>query len=208
MASAFERSVQPDAHDLQRQTLVDYPRTESEAIGVVVLAPQAGRLLVPAERRAYARHSIGDDRFAVARTTEDDTAMALTTTDRLCRRAAVVGIVAALVAEAAVVDGFVAQLLERAGTGATGSVTGIYTVLVDGDDHNEPIADAARSILDGHVVLDRKLAVQGHFPSVDAIASISRVASRVTSAEQRRTATALRAVLGTSLTGILTIRTT
>ncbi|PYG01071.1 flagellum-specific ATP synthase [Georgenia satyanarayanai] len=88
-----------------------------------------------------------------------------------------------------------AQLLERAGTGSTGSVTGIYTVLVDGDDHNEPIADAARSILDGHVVLDRKLAVTGHFPSVDAIASISRVASRVTTAEQRAAATALRSVL-------------
>jgi flagellum-specific ATP synthase len=88
-----------------------------------------------------------------------------------------------------------AQLLERAGTGTTGSVTGIYTVLVDGDDHNEPIADSARSILDGHVVLDRKLAVAGHFPSVDAVGSVSRVASRVTSSDQRRLATALRTVL-------------
>lgn len=88
-----------------------------------------------------------------------------------------------------------AQLLERAGTGRTGSVTGIYTVLVDGDDHNEPIADAARAVLDGHVVLDRKLAVAGHFPSVDPIASVSRVATRVTSREQRQLATALRAVL-------------
>ena len=88
-----------------------------------------------------------------------------------------------------------AQLLERAGTAATGSVTGIYTVLVDGDDHNEPIADAARSILDGHVVLDRKLAVSGHFPSVDALASISRVASRVTSREQRDLAVRLRKVM-------------
>ncbi|MHA7247187.1 FliI/YscN family ATPase [Arthrobacter tecti] len=88
-----------------------------------------------------------------------------------------------------------AQLLERAGTGATGSVTGIYTVLVDGDDHNEPIADTARSILDGHVVLDRALAVAGHFPSIDPLASVSRVASRVTSPEQARTASALRKML-------------
>jgi flagellum-specific ATP synthase len=88
-----------------------------------------------------------------------------------------------------------AQLLERAGTGPTGSVTGIYTVLVDGDDHNEPIADAARSVLDGHVVLDRRLAVIGHFPSVDAVASVSRVAPRVTTADQRELATTLRAVL-------------
>lgn len=88
-----------------------------------------------------------------------------------------------------------AELLERAGTSDRGSVTGIYTVLVDGDDHNEPIADAARSILDGHVVLDRKLAVAGHFPSIDALASISRVATRVTSAEQRAAATNLRRVM-------------
>lgn len=88
-----------------------------------------------------------------------------------------------------------ARLLERAGTGETGSITGVYTVLVDGDDHNEPIADAARSILDGHVVLDRKLAVVGHFPSVDALASISRVASRVNTADRTEVAGLLRKVL-------------
>ncbi|PCN47609.1 EscN/YscN/HrcN family type III secretion system ATPase [Curtobacterium sp. 'Ferrero'] len=88
-----------------------------------------------------------------------------------------------------------AGLLERAGTDRVGSVTGLYTVLVDGDDHNEPIADAARSILDGHVVLDRKLAVTGHFPSVDALGSVSRVASKVTSREQRDAATTLRTVM-------------
>lgn len=88
-----------------------------------------------------------------------------------------------------------AQLLERAGTAERGSVTGIYTVLVDGDDHNEPIADAARSILDGHVVLTRDLAVAGHFPSIDVLGSVSRVASRVTTAEQRADATRLRQVL-------------
>jgi flagellum-specific ATP synthase len=88
-----------------------------------------------------------------------------------------------------------AGLLERAGTDRIGSVTGLYTVLVDGDDHNEPIADAARSILDGHVVLDRKLAVTGHFPSVDALGSVSRVASKVTSPPQRAAATTLRKVM-------------
>ena len=93
------------------------------------------------------------------------------------------------------VFGLLARLLERAGTGPIGSVTGIYTVLVDGDDHNEPIADAVRSILDGHVVLDRKLAVSGHFPAIDPLASVSRVASRVTTAEQREAALALRRVM-------------
>ena len=88
-----------------------------------------------------------------------------------------------------------ASLLERAGPGARGSITGLYTVLVEGDDHNEPIADAARSILDGHIVLDRKLATAGHFPSVQALDSISRVANRITTAEQRADASELRRLL-------------
>ncbi|MET0724741.1 MAG: FliI/YscN family ATPase [Leifsonia sp.] len=87
------------------------------------------------------------------------------------------------------------QLLERAGTAEIGSVTGLYTVLVDGDDHNEPIADSARSILDGHVVLERSLAVAGHFPAVDALASVSRVAGRVSTAEDLAAAAAVRQVL-------------
>jgi flagellum-specific ATP synthase len=88
-----------------------------------------------------------------------------------------------------------ASLLERAGPGARGSITGLYTVLVEGDDHNEPIADAARSILDGHIVLDRKLATAGHFPSVQALDSISRVANKITTAEQRSDATELRRMM-------------
>ncbi len=85
-----------------------------------------------------------------------------------------------------------AQLLERAGTDRAGSVTGIYTVLVDGDDHNDPVADSARSILDGHLVLDRALAVAGHFPSIDVLASISRVASAVTGAADKVNITSVR----------------
>ncbi|WP_045740158.1 MULTISPECIES: FliI/YscN family ATPase [Actinoplanes] len=88
-----------------------------------------------------------------------------------------------------------ASLLERAGPGARGSITGLYTVLVEGDDHNEPIADAARSILDGHIVLDRKLATAGHFPSIQALDSISRVATKITSRDQRADATELRRLL-------------
>jgi flagellum-specific ATP synthase len=73
------------------------------------------------------------------------------------------------------------RLLERAGTGAKGSITGLYTVLVEGDDFNEPIADATRSILDGHIVLSRRLAEAKHFPAIDVLESVSRVRDSVIS---------------------------
>jgi flagellum-specific ATP synthase len=87
------------------------------------------------------------------------------------------------------------RLLERAGPGAVGSITGLYTVLVEGDEHNEPIADAARSILDGHIVLDRRLATSGHFPSIDVLESVSRVSGAVTTPAQRAAATELRRLM-------------
>ena len=83
------------------------------------------------------------------------------------------------------------RLLERAGNGARGGITGIYTVLVDGDDFNEPVADAARSILDGHIVLTRKLASQNHFPSIDVLESKSRVRDHIINESQRRAGSAL-----------------
>jgi flagellum-specific ATP synthase len=87
------------------------------------------------------------------------------------------------------------QLLERAGTSPRGSITGLYTVLVDGDDMNEPIADAVRSILDGHVVLTRSLAHTGHYPAIDVLQSVSRLIGEITTNEVRDAGTRLRAAL-------------
>ena len=87
------------------------------------------------------------------------------------------------------------KLLERAGAGERGSITGLYTVLVEGDDMNEPIGDAARSILDGHIVLSRKLASAGHYPCVEVLDSVSRVAPAITTPDQRKAATELRKLL-------------
>lgn len=80
------------------------------------------------------------------------------------------------------------KLLERAGPGleGSGSITAIVTVLVDGDDHSEPVADAARGILDGHIVLTRAISEEGRFPAIDLMASLSRLASRVWTPEQRK----------------------
>ncbi|MCC6316066.1 MAG: FliI/YscN family ATPase [Gemmatimonadaceae bacterium] len=80
------------------------------------------------------------------------------------------------------------RLLERAGNGSKGGITGIYTVLVDGDDFNEPVADASRSILDGHIVLTRRLASAGHFPAIDILESKSRVRDQIIDEPQRQSA--------------------
>jgi flagellum-specific ATP synthase len=88
-----------------------------------------------------------------------------------------------------------ARLLERAGPRARGTITGYYNVLVEGDDMNDPIADTARSILDGHVVLDRRIAISGRYPAIDPLASLSRLAPRLVSAERRAMVTAAQDAL-------------
>ena len=87
------------------------------------------------------------------------------------------------------------KLLERSGNFKEGSITGIYTVLVEGDDTNEPIADTVRGIVDGHIVLSRKLANANHFPAIDVSASISRLMTNIVSEEHRKMASEIRDIL-------------
>lgn len=89
------------------------------------------------------------------------------------------------------------RLLERAGTGPQGAITGLYTVLVEGDDHTDPIADTVRSILDGHIWLSRELAHEQHFPAIDVLASMSRLMSHLATPEQRSQAAAILESLAT-----------
>lgn len=89
------------------------------------------------------------------------------------------------------------KLLERAGRASRGSITGLYTVLVDGDDFNEPITDTARSILDGHIMLDRKLGHKNHYPAIDILQSISRCMSQIAARDHKQAASKLKTVLAT-----------
>jgi flagellum-specific ATP synthase len=89
------------------------------------------------------------------------------------------------------------KLLERAGPGedGSGSITGIFAVLIDGDDHNDPVADSIRGTLDGHIVLDRAIADQGRYPAINVLSSISRLARNVWTPEQRTLLTRVRGLI-------------
>jgi flagellum-specific ATP synthase len=89
------------------------------------------------------------------------------------------------------------RIFERAGNFARGSITGFFTVLVEGDDFNEPVCDAVRGILDGHIILSRQLGAAGHYPAIDVLNSISRLQSKISGPEQKGAARKIREALST-----------
>lgn len=142
--------------------------------------------------------------LAVAESFRDRGESVLLIVDSVTRYAHAARDVALAAGEPAVARGYppsvfsdLPRLLERAGPGAegTGTITGIFSVLVDGDDHNDPVADSIRGTLDGHVVLDRAIAEQGRYPAIDLLGSISRLAGEVWTGDQRELVRKLKSMM-------------
>ena len=179
-----------------REFLEDTIGAESMAKTVAVVATS--------DESAMMRRRAPDTAMCVAEHFRDQGHRVLLVLDSITRFAHALREVATGTGEPPVARGYPAsvftdlpKLLERAGPGAEGkgSITAIISVLVDGDDHNDPVADSVRGILDGHVVLDRALAEQGRYPPVNPLSSISRLADKAWSAEQRMLVTKLKSMI-------------
>lgn len=174
-----------------------------DTIGDAAMAKTVA-VIATSDESAMMRRRAPDTAMRVAEHFRDQGQRVLLVLDSITRFAHALREVATGTGEPPVARGYPAsvftelpKLLERAGPGAEGkgSITAIISVLVDGDDHNDPIADSVRGILDGHVVLDRGIAEQGRFPAVNPLASISRLAGKAWTPEQRALVTRLKAMI-------------
>ncbi|MGL5968938.1 MAG: FliI/YscN family ATPase [Kluyvera sp.] len=172
----------------------------------LVLSPEARKksviVVATSERSALERLKASWTATTIAEYFRDKGLNVLLMVDSLTRYARAAREVGLAAGEPPVSGGFppsmfaqLPRLLERAGPAARGSITGIYTVLVEGDNHNEPVADEVRSLIDGHVVLSRKLGESNHYPAIDIGASVSRVMHMVTSDRHRALAGKLRRMM-------------
>jgi flagellum-specific ATP synthase len=174
-----------------------------DTIGAAAMAKTVA-VVATSDESAMMRRRAPDTAMRVAEYFRDRGDRVLLVLDSVTRFAHALREVATGSGEAPVARGYPAsvftelpKLLERAGPGAEGkgSITAIISVLIDGDDHNDPVADSVRGILDGHVVLDRAIAEQGRYPPVNPLASISRLAAKAWSQEQKALVTRLKAMI-------------
>ena len=181
-----------------KEFIEDILGPEGLARAIVVAAPADSSPVLRMQGAVYAT--------AIAEHFRDQGRNVLLLMDSLTRYAMAAREVALAIGEPPATKGYppsvfarLPQLVERAGNGGKGrgSITGFYTVLTEGDDQQDPIADSARAILDGHIVLSRRLAESGHYPAIDVEASISRVMNDIVSVDQSETARDLRELIST-----------
>jgi flagellum-specific ATP synthase len=173
--------------------------------GLALCRDKSVCVVATGDESALMRKTAPRTAMAIAEHLRDEGRSVLLIVDSITRYAHACREVALAAGEAPVARGFtpsvfaeLPMLLERAGpgtAGAGGAITGVFAVLVDGDDHNDPVADSIRGTLDGHIVLDRRIAEQGRYPAIDVLGSISRLAGRLWSAEERDLAARLRTLV-------------
>jgi flagellum-specific ATP synthase len=173
--------------------------------GLALCRDKSVCVVATGDESALMRKTAPRTAMAIAEHLRDEGRSVLLIIDSITRYAHACREVALAAGEAPVARGFtpsvfaeLPMLLERAGpgtVGAGGAINGVFAVLVDGDDHNDPVADSIRGTLDGHIVLDRRIAEQGRYPAIDVLGSISRLAGRLWSAEERDLAARLRTLV-------------
>ncbi len=174
-----------------------------DALGAAGLA-RAVVVVSTSDRPAFERYKAAFLATTIAESFRDRGRSVVLVMDSVTRFAAACREIGLAAGEPPTVKGYppsffatVPRLVERAGTARVGSITGLYTVLLDGDDIDDPVGDTLRGLLDGHIVLSRRLANRGHFPAIDLLGSVSRLATKVAEPAHRQTSQRLRELLAT-----------